>query len=478
MIKRIISVLLILTLMISSCAFANVTYKYDKDKQKELYDVPLLGSKAIYIAEPTTGKVIFEKNAHEKMYPASTTKILTALVVMENCELDEKAVVSQNALSLVPDGYSNASLKAGEELDVKTLLYALLIPSANEAANVLAEHVSGSIESFVELCNQRAKEFGCENLHFVNANGIHDENHYCTAYDLYLIAKECKKHDIFNEIVKTKSFTVPATNVYPREDRTFKNTNELLLDGKYYYTYCTGIKTGHTTPAGECLVGSAFGNNIELISVVLGGKTSNSKGLNERFADTKELFEYTYNNYSIKNISESGDVVADLIVGKATKETSNLNAIVDSTISTIVPNELDKDNIYVSVDINKDILAPIEKDQVLGSITYYADGLIYTTNIVASHDVEKLPYEMYNAIAASIFVATLLLFIILLKKSKKKSRVVILFLIVAVLEVVGSILIWQKAQKGAITTINISPRYIDSGDALWHDNEEAVIINE
>ena len=328
-------------------------------------DIPTIGCKAAYIAEPTTGKVIYEKNAHEKMYPASTTKILTALVVLEKCELTEKAVVSKRALELVPEGYSNANLKVGEEIDIKTLLYALLIPSANEAANVLAEHVSGSVEDFVLLCNKRAKELGCETLNFVNTNGLHNENHYCSAYDLYLIAKECTKYDAFNEIVKTKNFSIPATSIYTKNDRTFKNTNELLLNGTYYYPYCTGIKTGHTTPAGECLVASSSYKNMNLISVVLGGKSQNSKGLNERFFDTKRLFEFTYNNYSFKEIVEKGHLVTTIDVKKATKDTKTLDCVVDKSICAVLPNSINKENITSSIKINENIVAPINKDEVI-----------------------------------------------------------------------------------------------------------------
>lgn len=382
--------------------------------------VPEIGCKAAYIAEPTTGKIIYEKNAHEKMYPASTTKILTALVVMEKCKMTDIAVVSQNAFTMLPEGASNANLQIGEQLSISDLLYALLIPSANEAANVLAEHVSGSVTAFAELCNSRAKELGCEILHFTNANGLHDENHYCSAYDLYLIAKECRKHDIFNEIVKTKSFSLPATNVYPGKDRTFKNTNELLLSGVYNYPYCTGIKTGHTTPAGECLVASSSYNNLELISVVLGGKSKNSRGLNERFYDTKKLFEFTYDNYSIKKIAECGETVKTIDVKKATKETASLDIVVDTDISTILPNEVDKNSIDKSISINEDIVAPIQQNQVLGKITYNADGLEYTTNLIASHSVEKFPYWLYNFI---VVIITLFIFLLMRRVYKRHSKI-------------------------------------------------------
>ena len=461
--KVLINILIIFMILSSICVYAendndfnyksNITFEYISKDQKILDNIPKVGCKAVYVAEPTTGKIIYEKNAHEKMYPASTTKILTALVVLENCKLTDTATVSKRALSLVPSGYSNAKLQVGEIITISDLLYALLLPSANEAANVLAEHVSGSVEAFAELCNNRAKELGCENLHFVNPNGIHNEDHYCTAYDLYLIAKECRKYDAFNEIVKTKSFTLPATNIYTKDDRTFNNTNELLLLGKYYYENCTGIKTGFTTPAGQCLIASSSYNNIDLISVVLGGGT-NSQGYNERFYDTKNIFEFAYENYSFKEIAEYGYVVAKVDVGKATKETSSLDIIVDSSISTIVPNDLDKDNIYSSISINNEIVAPIQQNQVLGQITYYADGLTYTTNLIASHPVEKIPYAKYNSIVISIAIVTIVIFIFLLVVFKKYKKKILLFeIMIIIIEAICVFFIIKEVTINSVTKV-------------------------
>lgn len=395
----------------------NITLEYQKNEQKEIENLPVIGCKAAYVAEPTTGKILYEKNAHQKMYPASTTKILTALVVMEKCQMTDKVTVSKKALDMVPAGGSNAGLKQGEELSVSDMLYALLIPSANEAANALAEHVSGSVEEFAVLCNNRAKELGCENLHFTNANGLHDENHYCTAYDLYLIAKECQKYDVFNEIVKTKSYTLPATNVYSKKDRVLKNTNYLLFSNlkNYYYPYCTGIKTGHTTPAGECLVASSSYNNLELISVVLGGGT-NSKGLNERFADTSQLFEFVYNNYAIKEVANKENAISHIKVKHGTKDTAELDVTLEKNISTIVPKDFNIENIKKSINIDEKISAPIKENQVIGQATIYVDGLQYTVNIIASHDVKKIPYWLNISI---ILLAMLLIFIII-KLIKKK----------------------------------------------------------
>ena len=420
--KVLISIIIFFIIIAPINVYANdITFKYEQNEQKTLKNSPEIGCKAAYVVEPKTGKIVYEKNAHKKMYPASTTKILTALLAMEKCEMTEKAVVSKKALALVPSGYSNAKLKVGEELTISDLLYALLIPSANEAANVIAEHISGSVEEFANLCNKRAKELGCETLHFVNANGIHDKNHYCSAYDLYLIAKECQKYEVFKEIVKTTSYTVPATNIYPKKDRVLTNTNLLIMKNSmnYYYPYCTGIKTGHTTPAGECLVASSSYDGIDLISVVLGGGT-NSKGLNERFYDTKKLFEFVYDNYSIKKISDKNNVITNINVNNATKDTASLDIITDKEISSIVPNELDIKKISSTIELADNISAPIKQNQVIGQVTFHADGLNYTTNLIASHEVEKLPYWLYNLLAVGGILIVLIIFLAMLKSAKKK----------------------------------------------------------
>lgn len=371
-----------------------LTFAYLPDEQQTSINAPEIGCKAAYVADPVSGKVFFEKNAHQRMYPASTTKILTALLVLENCRLKETAAVSQRAVSLVPDGYVRANLQAGEELTVFSLLQALLIPSANDAAFVLAEHVAGSVEAFAELCNNRAKELGCETLHFVNPNGIHNEDHYCSAYDLFLIARECQKYKAFNKIVKTKSFTLPATEAYPNKDRTFNNTNLLLSAGSYYLPCCTGIKTGHTNEAGECLVASSTKDDLNLISVVLGGRILGN--INERFSDSKKLLEFVYDNYAFKQIADKTKPLGQVNVINAVKDQETLDVMIGTDIYTIAPNEIGPDSVDSKVEIAKEIKAPIKQNQVLGTVTYRADGLIYSTNIVAARDVQKKPFWLYN----------------------------------------------------------------------------------
>ena len=205
---------------------------------------PNLNSEAAILVEVSTGRIIYEKNSTKQMYPASTTKVLTAIIVIENCKLDEIVTVRESALSNIPSGYVTCNLQIGEQLTVKDLLYALMIPSANDAAYVLAEYVAGSVEDFSVMMNDKARELGCKSTHFVNPNGIHEESHYSTAYDLYLITNYAMKNEFFRSLVATTEYTLPSTEKYPSEDRFLKTTNELLNKSsiKYYYKNAIGIK--------------------------------------------------------------------------------------------------------------------------------------------------------------------------------------------------------------------------------------------
>ncbi len=175
----------------------------------------------------------------------------------------------------------------------------MLIPSANDAANVLAEHVSGSIANFADLMNEKAKEIGCENSHFTNPSGVHDENLYTTAYDLSLIARYAMQFETFRKIITTTEYTLPATDIYPKEDRTFHISNELVRpDSENYYKYANGIKTGFTNAAKDCLVASATNGEVDFIIVILGGNHENEEGTQTRYSDCKALFNFAFANYT------------------------------------------------------------------------------------------------------------------------------------------------------------------------------------
>lgn len=389
-----------------------------------------MSSEAILIMESSTGKIIYEKNGYEQKYPASTTKILTAILAIEHCNLDEMATASEFAISSIPSGYSTANIQIGESLSVRDLLYALMLQSANESAVVLAEHISGSQEAFADLMNQKAEEIGCKNTHFVNPNGVHDEDHYSTAYDLALIAKYAMQNETFREIVKTTSFTLPATSAYPSNTRTYTNTNNLIIydnrnrPDNYYYEYATGIKTGYTSAAKNCLVSSAEKNGIEYICVVLGASITygNSGSISARYVDTINLFNYAFDNYSFRKLKFANTNIQTIEIENATKDTKNLDLLIANDIDIFVSiDNQDNSNIEPEIILKEGLQAPIAKGDIVGTISYEVEGLRYTTDLIAGSDVEefKQSYILLYVLVAIVILIIIILFIRYYNKKKK-----------------------------------------------------------
>lgn len=393
-----------------------------------------LSSEAVLLMEASTGKVIYENNGYEKKYPASTTKIMTAILAIEHCNLNETATASEFAINSVPSGYSTANIQIGETLSVKDLLYALMLQSANESAVILAEHVSGSQEAFANLMNKKAKEIGCKNTHFVNPNGIHDENHYTTAYDLALIAQYAMKNQTFRDIVKTTSFTLPATTSYPSESRTYANTNNLIIydarnrPDNYYYKYATGVKTGYTSAAKNCLVASAEKNGIEYISVVLGASiTYESTGsVSHRYVDTISLFDYAFDNFSFRKLKSANNLIKTIKIENGKKDENSLDLLIASDVNSLVSLENKSNQIDPEITLKEGLSAPIAKGDIVGTISYKVEGINYTTDLIAGNDVEE--YKP-NRIGLYILIFLILIIAILtavryynLKKRSLKSR--------------------------------------------------------
>lgn len=289
-------------------------------------------SEAAILMEQSTGKILYKKNAHKKMYPASTTKILTCIIAIEECDLNEKAKASEEAVSRLKEGYTKANIVPGEEFTIKELLLLTMLQSANEAANVIAEHISGSIEEFAKLMNKRAKEMGCLHSNFVNPNGMHDENHYTTAYDLAQIARYCMKNETYREIILTPKCEIPDTEIWNNykienelEDepyREFYNTNKLLKEGdQFYYKYCVGGKAGFTTPAKNCFVTASDKDGFKLVCVVLHAELTEDEK-SARYVDTINLFNYGYDNYNLDDIiNEYGEEVTQASSSKVVDNT-------------------------------------------------------------------------------------------------------------------------------------------------------------
>lgn len=311
-ITKILVVLVIMQLILLNYVCAEEIQNSEINQNNEINqngeDNLRIYSESAILIEEKTGKILYEKGMHDRKYPASTTKVLTAILTIENCNLSDKATASYDAVSSIKEGYTKADIQPGETFTIEELLNVLILQSANEAANILAEHISGSVPEFAKLMNQKAKEIGCVDSNFVNANGEHNENHYSSAYDLAMIARYCMQNQTFRDLVKTMECSLPNTEFWSDEqiaehgERIFKNTNNLLISGnKYYYPYAIGIKAGFTTPAKNCLISGSNKNGFETIAVVLHAETTED-GLSARYVDTINLFEYGYNNYDLKEI--------------------------------------------------------------------------------------------------------------------------------------------------------------------------------
>jgi len=261
-------------------------------------DGPAVGAEGAILMEAETGTILYEKNIHEHLYPASVTKVLTCLIGMENCQMDETVKMSKEAVFSIPRDSSNIGLDVGEEISVEQCLYGILVGSANEAANALAEHVSGSIEDFVDLMNERAKELGCTDSHFVTTNGLHDENHYTSPYDLALIAQKFFDNELLCKMSSTPTYYIPQSPTQPDEDLYVNTHNQLLFPGgKYNYEYLVGSKTGFTSDSRQTLVSCAEKDGMKLICVVMREESPH------QFEDTISLFEYGFSNFQKLNIA-------------------------------------------------------------------------------------------------------------------------------------------------------------------------------
>ena len=305
---RILSITLVFSFFCSIPVQA-IDYKKEAQERKSLeiesnlYDNwplgPAIGAQAAILMDANTGSILYAKNIHEQLYPASITKLLTTYIAMNECELDEMVTFSENAVySIKWWEDANMGVYPGSCLTMEEVLYGILVGSANEAAYAVAEHISGNLENFAILMNKTAKELGCKNSNFVTPNGIHDKNHYTTAYDIALIAKAFFANDTLAKMSSTTRFDVPVTENQTREG-IILNAKSLLLPGKTYaYEPLIGTKTGYTDYARQTLVSCAEKNGMKLICVILKEEAP------AQYTDTIELFNYGFENFSTLYLDE------------------------------------------------------------------------------------------------------------------------------------------------------------------------------
>ena len=407
----------ILFFLIITVLFTNLKIVYATDNDT---NAPEITSGAAILIDNKTNRILYDKNASERMFPASTTKIMTAILVLENCELDETVTASYDALMHIPEGYVTAEIQGEEQFTVEQLLEMLLVHSANDAANVLAEYIGGSIESFVSMMNTKVNELELTDTHFTNPYGLQEDNHYMTAYDLAKIMQYCIQNDDFRRIAGSVSCSIPATN--KSGVRSYTSTNQLVLpDSPNYYSYVTVGKTGFTTEAGRCLVSCAYRNDIELTCVILGG-TLSSDGISSRFIDSITLYEYGFNHFSLKNIANPGDIITSIEVTNATLSTKSLDLAFVNSIHALVNNSDLETNYIPEIELNENISAPIAEGDVLGKAIYTIDGISYESDIVATHNVESSQLFQLILQIAGLLIAVIITFTIFFTTKKKHNQ--------------------------------------------------------
>lgn len=352
---------------------------YDPNRP-EILETDHLNCEAAILMEIDSGEVIFEKNADALMYPASTTKILTTYLALTMADVQDTVMISQNAV-IIPEDSSKLGVTPGQQMNLLDLLYGTMLTSGNDGANAIAEAVSGSIPDFVDLMNAAADAFGCTNTHFANAHGYHDENHFTTARDMAIIARQAMKNETMRQIANTKSYVLPKDNV--SRARQVNTTNKMIrLDENKpdcYYEYGTGVKTGHHSAAGWCLVSTATKDGVTLLSVVF-----NASSETRSYTDSKKLFNYGFTQYISTSIEEiyamnpkvidiSSFALEDPEVGKLTLSLHKVDDLATDMIVT-TRNQLEvwvqEFNDRTVTEFTRVFKAPVTAGEVMGTVTY------------------------------------------------------------------------------------------------------------
>lgn len=328
--------------------------------------IPNIEAQSYVLLEPVTGRILIEKNSEERRAMASTTKIMTAIVAIEKGVLSSKVKVSSKASSI---GGSSFYLRAGESMSLENMLYGLLLPSGNDAAIAIAEHISGSEKNFVYLMNLKAREIGAFNTHFMNPHGLDEPGHYTTARDLAIIAKYAWRIPEFREIVKTRDKVINDGSY----TRHIYNTNRLLWKN----SEIIGIKTGYTGNAGRCLVASAMRNGFQLISVVLGSK--------DHFGDSYALLNYGFSHFKYMKVVTKSNLYATVKVKNGMLDRALLAAAEDVFLPIA-----EKEVVELKISVPDSVSAPIIKNQSIGEIYVYINGkYVSKTNLISAQDIRE-----------------------------------------------------------------------------------------
>ena len=367
---------------------------------RALDEPPLQSAKAVVLADLDSGRLLYERDKDVQRAPASLTKIMTVLLAVEAQErgevsLDEMITAQDDCLAGLNTDSSTSGIRPGEILSFKDLLYCAMVHSANEACNILAHRVAGSVPDFVERMNSRAAELGCVSTHFADPNGLSNENHYTTAYELYLITREALRHPLFAEICNARGYDMAATNLSPA--RSFANSNALITadseyGSSYVYPAASGVKTGFTQLAGYCLISTAEKDGVRLLAVVMGCDGWLNAGIDEyqNFSDTIKLYNWAFDNFAYRDAVSSLSTVTRVQVENAVESDANVNLRPQSDVTLLLPKDLNLETVQLVPKVyTEQLVAPIEAGTVLGRAEILIDGESYgSVNLVNVTKVE------------------------------------------------------------------------------------------
>ncbi len=394
--------LLVLCLFFSNTVFATQD-AITPEQTTETDELPLTAEAAI-LMDATSGQILYEKNSDTKQYPASITKLMTILLALEkmeteNIHLTDTITFSHDAIYTIEPGSSHIAIQEGETLTLEQVLYGIILQSANECSNGIAEFVDGSTEAFAKHMTARAKELGCQNTNFVNANGLFDKDHYTTAHDMALITKQLLTHDTYRKLVEKTYYEIPPTNKQD-EIRYLHGQHQMLnKHSLYYYPEAKGGKTGFTNEALNTLVTFAKKGDTELIVVVL--KCAGA----QHYVDTKTLFDYGFDNYKTVKAISATDISQDVTVTETLQNKTNtkqtISAILEQDVYVTIPKQGSVADIQQTITCNDTVSVPITKDDILGTLTLSYDGKpIARANLVASDAVAETTKEELAQISA------------------------------------------------------------------------------
>ena len=394
----------IIPLLISIC----LLFSLFAPAASALDEPPLHSAKAVVLADMDSGRLLYEMNKDEQRAPASLTKIMTVMLAVEALErgevsLDEMVTAQADCLAGLNTDSSTSGIQPGEIISYQDLLYCAMVHSANEACNILAHRVSGSVPAFVELMNRRAAELGCTSTHFADPNGLSNENHYTTAYEMYLITREALEHPLFAEICNTRGYDMAATNL--SQARSFANSNALITadseyGSSYVYPAAAGVKTGFTQLAGYCLVSTAEKDGVRLLAVVMGCDGWLNAGIDEyeNFSDTIRLYNWAFSNFSYRQAVSALSTVTRVEVENAIETDAYASLRPQYDVTLLLPKDLSLDTVELSPTIyTEKLVAPIEAGTVLGRAERLIDGRSYgSVDLINALKVELSRKEFVN----------------------------------------------------------------------------------